>query len=65
MRHRRTGLGLAIATLRGGSGRIDCDEHRCEGERRLEMETPGDASWTLRAWGLAIVSGPGSSSQTR
>lgn len=63
MRHRRTGLGLAIAALR--SDRIDCDDRRCDGDWRLEMESRGEVTWTLRAWGLAIVSGPGASSQTR
>lgn len=51
--------------LRGGSGRIECEARSCRGDFRLEMEVRGDATWTLRTWGLVIVSGPGARSQSR
>ena len=49
--------------LRGGSGRVECGARSCRGDFRLEMEVRGDATWTLRTWGLVIVPGPGARSQ--
>lgn len=51
--------------LRGGSGRVECGARSCRGDFRLEMEVRGDATWTLRTWGLVIVAGPGARSQSR
>ena len=51
--------------LRGGSGRISCAGRRCEGDWLLEMETRGDVTWTLRAWGMTIVPAPERRSQSR
>jgi hypothetical protein len=50
--------GGADTALVGDSGPLDCAGGRCAGDWRLVARARGDGRWTLRAWGVAVVSGP-------
>lgn len=50
---------------RGGSGRLDCASGRCDGDWRLELEAEGDATWTLRVWGMTLHDAPGGRPRSR